>query len=152
MGGRKPGGRDRLGSADIYSVRPDGTGLKRITKGARILDEAGGAGVSWSPDGKKIAFADYRHAGCFDMPQPTCNAEIYIVDSDGSNEQRITDNMSWDFDPVWSPDGTKIVFASDRLSARWELFVMSPEGSDVQRLTQPLNDDFAPNWQRLPRN
>ena len=150
MGGRRPGGQDRRGGADIYSIRPDGTGLKRVTKGALVLDEAGGAGLSWSPDGKRIAFADYRHAGCFDMPSATCNAEIYIVDADGSDAERVTDNMSWDFDPVWSPDGTKIVFASDRTSARWELFVMNADGTDPQRLTQPLNDDFAPNWQSLP--
>ena len=40
------------------------------------------------------------------------NNEIYVMDADGGNRERLTDNPANDFDPDWSPDGTKIAFAS----------------------------------------
>ena len=40
------------------------------------------------------------------------NNEIYVMDADGGNRERLTDNPANDRDPDWSPDGTKIAFAS----------------------------------------
>ncbi|MFP6642604.1 MAG: protein kinase, partial [Candidatus Latescibacterota bacterium] len=57
-----------------------------------------------SPDGSKIAFVSDRDG----------NHEIYVMDSDGSNQTRLTSNYASDYDPSWSPDGSKIAFGSDR--------------------------------------
>lgn len=56
---------------------------------------------------------------------------------DGSQQQRLTNNPADDGSPKWSPDGTQIVFSSDRGRAQYEcnLYVMSADGSNVMRLT-----------------
>ena len=52
------------------------------------------------------------------------NNEIYVMDADGGNRERLTDNPANDFDPDWSPDGTKIAFASRRNGDVYQIYVM----------------------------
>jgi Tol biopolymer transport system component len=65
------------------------------------------------------------------------NAEIYVMDADGTELERLTDDPAGDAQPAWSPDGTKIAFASDR-DGDLDLYVMNADGSGVEQLT----DDF----------
>ena len=58
----------------------------------------------WSEDGRKIAFTSQRDG----------NSEIYVMNADGSNVERLTHHDAYDFGPAWSPDGTKIAFSSWR--------------------------------------
>jgi len=115
---------------------------------------------SWSADGS-IAFASDRdHTGY---------ASIYVMSSDGSNQQRLTFGSGTveDKQPVWSPDGSRIGFVSTRDSTTetWqetdddgnyitksqvrinkEIYVMNADGSGQSRLTNdPANDD-SPSW------
>jgi|GEM_PF-5727535 len=71
------------------------------------------------------------------------NWEIYVMDVDGSNQQRLTYNAARDALPRWSPDGEKIVFQSDR-DGNWEIYVMNADGSDQQRLTYNEAEDEFP--------
>jgi Tol biopolymer transport system component len=59
--------------------------------------------------------------------------EIYLVDIDGSNQQKLTDNSSTDINPVWSPDGDSLVFVSDR-NGKYELFIMNDDGSGQKKI------------------
>jgi Tol biopolymer transport system component len=61
------------------------------------------------------------------------NPEIYAMDPDGSNPQRLTDSKGSDETPAWSPDRKKIAFASDR-EGHLDIYVMDPDGSNPQRL------------------
>jgi len=62
------------------------------------------------------------------------NTEIYVMNSDGSSVTRLTDDPGVDFSPAWSPDGTRIAFASDR-SGNSEIYLMAPDGTNLMRLT-----------------
>jgi Tol biopolymer transport system component len=92
----------------------------------------------WSPDGTLIAFNSRRDG----------NNEIYLMNADGSNQVRLTDNPADDFAPSWSPDGTKIVFVSDRDQSAGitDLYIMNADGSGVTRLTNDAYLDYAPDW------
>jgi dipeptidyl aminopeptidase/acylaminoacyl peptidase len=69
-------------------------------------------------------------------------SDIYVLDVDGSGEKRLTDTPGLDGFPSWSPDGEKIVFASDREGGgNWDLYVMDSDGSDQRRLTDTPDHD-----------
>ena len=61
------------------------------------------------------------------------NADIYVVNDDGSNQTRLTDSQGFDDMPVWSPDGSKIAFVSviDSIS---DIYVINPDGSNQTQL------------------
>ena len=103
-----------------------------------LLAETGLQGLpAWSPDGQHIALA-VSSAGHYEE-------EIYIMDADGSNLNRLTYNPTDDSYPSWSPDGKHIVFASER-DDNWEIYVMDADGSNQIRLTEDSADDIEPHW------
>lgn len=76
------------------------------------------------------------------------NYDIYSVDPDGSNESQLTTDPSTDFTPTFSPDGSKIAFASDRdgASGVYQIYVMNADGTGQTRLTNNLVIDYTPVW------
>ena len=62
------------------------------------------------------------------------NTDVYAANVDGTALQRLTASPGIDTDPAFSPDGTKIVFESDR-SGTEQLYVMNADGSDQRRLS-----------------
>jgi len=62
------------------------------------------------------------------------NGDIYVMEANGANQTNITNSITADFDPAWSPDGTKIAFSSNR-SGHNEIYVMNANGSGAVRLT-----------------
>ena len=73
------------------------------------------------------------------------NFEIYVMDADGKNEQRLTDNLSHEWSPSWSPDGERIVFNSRRDGNR-DIYVMDADGKNQRRLTRNPAHDLYPSW------
>jgi TolB protein len=73
------------------------------------------------------------------------NAEIYVMAADGSNPVNITRHPADDWDPSWSPDGTKIVFQSWR-DGNAEIYVMNADGTNVRNLTNNPAEDSHPDW------
>jgi len=78
------------------------------------------------------------------------NDEIYVANSDGSDEQRLTDHTAGDWLPTWSPDGTRIVFASDREATHaegYQLYLMNAVGSNPTKLTtRPDRNAKSASW------
>lgn len=74
----------------------------------------------------------------------TTDHEIYIMDSNGSNQTRLTNNSAYDGDPFFSPDGTKIVFPSRRDGNNAQIYVMNSNGTAQTRITNNAFDDHRP--------
>ena len=93
-------------------------------------------GPSWSPDGRRIAFASSRDG----------DSEIYVMNADGTGELNLTNNVSLDKNPSWSPNGGKIAFASDR-DGDLEIYLMNVDGTEQENLTRsPGAEDDLPTW------
>lgn len=73
------------------------------------------------------------------------NPEIYAMDSDGTNQTRLTHNPVPNWHPVWSTDGIKIAFQSDR-DGNSEIYSMNADGSNQTRLTDNPAWDGYPTW------
>jgi Tol biopolymer transport system component len=132
--------RDRSGS-EIYLMNADGSGPTRLTYSlSRDLTP------SVSPDGTKIVFASDRHLNNGLGGTVYSNAfEIYVMNIDGTNVQRLTNNTSDDVEPTWSPDGTQIAFVAHR-DGDPEIFRMNADGTGQTRVTNNPVGDSAPDW------
>jgi len=79
------------------------------------------------------------------------NLEIYTMSPDGSNQTNLSNDPAEDFDPVWSPDGTHIAFASNRENGAEGgqfIYVMLADGSDVVQVSQQTESKY-PDWSPL---
>ena len=74
------------------------------------------------------------------------NAEIYVMDAHGRNQERLTNHRAYDGYPDWSPDGTKIAFVSNRDGARSQIYVMDIHGKNPIRLTDGPGSKRDPDW------
>ena len=117
----------------IYTTNSDGSSLTPLTPiGSSLFDRT----PVWSPDGTKIAFG---------RTTVTTRSQIYVMNADGTNPTRITNNSASDGQPSWSPDGSKIAFVSDRDGSE-EIYVMNADGSNQTRLTNNTALDIDPTW------
>lgn len=72
-------------------------------------------------------------------------SEIAVMNEDGSNRVIVTDNDTYDGEPDFSPDGTRIAFESARFG-NIDLLVMNASGENVRRLTDSPQPDRHPDW------
>ena len=138
----RDGNRDgNRANYEIYVMEVDGNNQQRLTDND-FFDTS----PSWSPDGKRIAFSS-RRDGHF-IGEFGLSYEIYVMDADGGNEQRLTENRKTDSSPSWSPDGKWIAFTSDRKGddVNFEIYVMDANGENTRRLTNNRVYDAFPSW------
>jgi Tol biopolymer transport system component len=117
----------------IASINADGSGQSTLA----AIEGSDEGFPDWSPDGQRIAFTSRRDG----------NNEIYIMDGEGSNLIRLTNQPGDDFAPSWSPDGAQIAFVSDRdqKAGIYDLYIMKADGSGVRRLTNDTAIDYSPD-------
>lgn len=121
---------------DIYTIKSDGSGMKKITH----TNDRGDEGAVISKDGKKIAFKSNR-----DDPTGKGNYEIYVMNVDGSDVKRLTNNPAHDQGPSWSPSGDRLAFGSDR-TGNEDIHVMNSDGTNVRQITTSSAYERVPNW------
>jgi Tol biopolymer transport system component len=133
----------RLDHRGISSASPDGSNLRRLTDGAN--DDW----PSWSPDGTMIAFSGSAAGtdGCEAGADTLCPTDISVMRGDGTDVRRLTDDPAPEYQPAWSPDGTRIAFvrAVDVSSNEYALEVMDADGTNVRQLTADLSPSH-PSW------
>jgi len=115
----------------VVVMNADGSRLRRL----RRFTPGNGGEPSWSPDGRKIVFVNFR-AGNFD---------VYVMNADGSGLRNVTRHPSHDSDPAWSPDAKKIAFTTKR-EGNFEIYVMNANGSGQHNLTRNPAVDRYPVW------
>ena len=126
----------------IYTARvSDGADLVRVTnQPGRFHDVP----LDYSPDGKRLVLYRSAHPD----PDPYTDGSLWVVNVDGTEPHRITTGRApptvW---ARWSPDGSRIVFAAERLADRGPLWTVKPDGSDLVTVFED-SDGFviAPDW------
>src|SRR5215475_869023 len=135
---------DREGSADLFRIKPDVTGLERLTDSPAYEDQA-----AFSPDSKQLVFVTTRANG---------TADLWTMEVTSRRAKALTSGPGGDFRPSWSPDGQWIAFSSDRGSTmpmgrgRWEhlqladIYLVHPDGTGLKRITEPGGFCGTPKW------
>lgn len=135
-------------SFDVFTARPDGSDLKRLTETPGYDAES-----TITRDGKKIVFTSMRDG----------DLDIYTMDADGRHVKRLTSELGYDGGPFWSYDGKQIVFRANHPQTEkekadyvallknnlirpttLEIWVMNADGSNKRQVTHNGKANFAP--------
>jgi TolB protein len=151
----------RDGDLELYSMKTDGTDVKRLTN--RVGYDGG---AYFSPDSKKIVWrssvlpdektvADYKRLLKQNLVRPT-SMELWVANADGSNAKQVTQNGAANFAPFFTPDGKRLIFASntgDPKRRNFEVYLINLDGTGLERVTYGEQFDsfpmFSPNGKQL---
>lgn len=149
------------GDLDLWTMKSDGSAKKQITTSVGY-----DGGAVFSRDGKKIvwrgnhpatpeALKKYKDLLADNLTTPM-KMEIMISGADGKDAKQITNFGCAAFAPTFTPDGKKILFASNKHDCdgrKFELFLMNLDGSDVEQVTDfggfTSFAEFSPDGKKL---
>lgn len=115
----------------VFNLRRQGLAIFDVFTEQVMVIDVDGYSPNWSPNGDKITFI----SSAIDSDR-----DIYVVNKDGSNIQRLTSDEARESSPTWSPNGDEIAFFSDRevsdnTYGRSDLFSIDPTSLEVTQLT-----------------
>lgn len=112
----KEGGNVR----DVYLANSDGSGERKLPLNFPPND--------WSPDGKKLVYSSVVEGS---------NSDIFVYDLETDKRVNITDSPDFDADPLFSPDGSQIIFVSSR-DGKSNAYIIDIDGKDLRRVTNNI--------------
>jgi Tol biopolymer transport system component len=120
---------NRAGPFQLFRMRADGNEVQPL-----FLSGADDAVMDVL--GQRVVFQSRRESESY---------QIFTSNLDGTNAVRLTHTLARNNRPEWSPDGTRIIFVSER-DGEAALYVMNTDGTNQQRLTVSLGGVAAPRW------
>jgi uncharacterized protein YjdB len=130
---------NRSGSFGIYQVRLDAPDPLLPL----LVDGAGDLAPARSPDGTRIAYSSTK-AG---------TGDLWIMDADGRNPRRVTTDPGVETEPVWTPDGARLVYTATPRAGVPQLMVIRADGSESRALTTSSGGnrdaDVSPDGRRV---
>ena len=120
-------------NTEIWTVRRDGTDLRRLGIGSH---------ARWSPDGAKIFFG---------APTEGSQADLFVMNADGSNRQQLLATKKLEGAAGWSPNGKKLLFTRfNGISGRdANVFVMKADGTHVRKLAHGIAGSWSPTGSKI---
>lgn len=146
----------RNGDLDVYTMDADGKNVRQVT------NEPGyDGGAFFSPDGSQIVYrgghptneqelGDYRRLLAQGLVRPS-KLDIFVMNADGSNKRRLTNNGAANFAPFFHPNGRHIIFSSNMHDPRgrnFDLYLINVDGTGLERVTMHEDFDGFPMFNR----
>ena len=148
------------GDLELYTMNVDGSDIRRLTSTPGY-----DGGAFFSPDGKQIVYRSWHPTGDSlrayqdllrqGLVRPN-RMEIWVMNSDGSNQRQITSLGGANFAPFFTPDGKRVIFSSNYKNPRsrnFDLYLVNLDGSNLEQVTTDTEFDgfpmFSPNGKEL---
>ncbi len=128
---RDDSGEAEVGNKELYILSLSSGSVERLTH----FDDWDTYG-SVSPDGTRITWRRVIR-----NEDGTRNAEVFVMDRDGSNKVNLSRHAAFDSYPTWSPNGKRILFASNRDEENYEdfnLYLIDPDGTSLVKITETI--------------
>jgi TolB protein len=119
-------------NSNIFSINANGFNVKRLTKSDSLLGSKD-ADARYSPDGSRIVLTSFQD-GYYNL---------YLMESDGSNIEELTDDQYMNMNPTWNPSGNEIAFVSDRLGS-FDIFSINITTKIIRPLVTSEYSDGSP--------
>jgi hypothetical protein len=132
--------------SQIATISPDGAGLA-------LLPTQLASNPSWAPDQSRVAYQEFA---CRPSDPDECRYQLAVINADGSGRTLflppdVPGNFwSTNYSPIWSPDGKKIGFTSDR-DGIFDVYLMNPDGTNQTHYAGDETFDYeTSDWQPIP--
>ena len=128
--------RPRMESVGIYIARADGSGVTLLVDGGVTPD--------WSPDGRQIAYAAGDRQGISVLGISVLDVQSVLNGADPASRTLVKATFQQEY-PVWSPDGTRLLFAGHQAGS-YDIWVVNADATGLRNLTPAPSLEYGAGW------